>query len=183
MRQSRSKPAQPARIAKAPEPFLRSSSPSTLSLDIIDEMVQIKVEGFDGPLDLLLDLIDHEKLDITALSLAEITDQYWREIDTPGAFEPDALAEFIAVGSKLVYIKSSALVNGSRPAASDLRDQIDEAAGELTALLEDHKRFKDAVDLFRQLEEEGRRTYSRAAPVKSVPLPPGLEGVTFDTLL
>src|SRR5437867_12601286 len=105
MRQSRSKPAEPIKIAKLPEPFLRSSSLSTLSLDIIDEMVQIKVEGFDGPLDLLLDLIDHEKLDITALSLAEITDQYWREIESTDAFaqtgerllEPDALAEFIAV--------------------------------------------------------------------------------------
>src|SRR2546425_3789726 len=123
MRQLRPKPARPARMAKPPEPLLRSSSPSTLSLDIIDEMVQIKVEGFDGPLDLLLDLIEHEKLDITALSLAEITDQYWREIESPGALaqtgnrllDPEALAEFIAIGSKLLYIKSAALVNGSRP--------------------------------------------------------------------
>src|SRR6266581_4190613 len=102
MRHPRPKAAQLAKTAKPPEPFLRSSSLSTLSLDIIDEMVQIKVEGFDGPLDLLLDLIDHEKLDITALSLAEIADQYWREIESPGALDPDALAEFIAVGSKLL---------------------------------------------------------------------------------
>ena len=40
------------------------------------EMVQIKVDGFDGPVDLLLDLIERQKLDITLLSLAEVTDQY-----------------------------------------------------------------------------------------------------------
>jgi hypothetical protein len=50
-------------------------------------------------------------------------------------------------------------------------------------MLADHKRFKDAVDLFRQLEEEGRRTFARMGPVRNVPLPPGLEGVTLDTLL
>ena len=50
-------------------------------------------------------------------------------------------------------------------------------------MLEEHKRFKDAVDLFRQLEEEGRRTYARTTPVQGVLLPPGLEGVTLDTLL
>ncbi|MDO8616980.1 MAG: ScpA family protein [Dehalococcoidia bacterium] len=147
-------------------------------------MVQIKVEGFDGPLDLLLDLIEHKKLDITALSLAEVADQYWREIDgAEEGLDADTLAEFIAVGSKLLYVKSCALLPSAEPPAGDLRERIDEAAGELTDLLEEHKRFKDAVDLFRQLEEEGRRTFARAAPVKNVLLPPGLEGVTLDTLL
>ena len=161
----------------------RSSSPVTLLLNIMSEMVQISVEGFDGPVDLLLDLIDRNQLDVTALSLAEVTDQYWQEIQNGEGIEPDVLAEFIGVGSKLLYIKSCALLPGARAPAGDLREQIEEAAGELTQLLEEHKRFKDAVDLFRQLEEEGRRTYARAAPLKNVPLPPGLEGVTLDTLL
>lgn len=147
------------------------------------EMVQIKVEGFDGPLDLLLDLIDRRRLNITVLSLAEISDQYWQEIQSAEGIEPDVLAEFIGVGSKLLYIKSCALLPGAEPASGDLRNRIEEAAGELTELLEEHKRFKEAVELFRQLEEEGRRTFARVAPVKNVPLPPGLEGVTVDTLL
>ncbi len=147
------------------------------------EMVQIQVDGFSGPLDLLLDLIDRRRLDVTLLSLAEVTDQYWREIESVQAIEPDALAEFIAVGSKLLYIKSCALLPGAEPPSADLRERIEEAAGELTELLEEHKRFKDAIELFRSLEEEGRRTFARVAPVKNVPLPPGLEGVTVDTLL
>ncbi len=152
-------------------------------VDIMGEMVQIKVEGFDGPLDLLLELIDREQLNITALSIAEVADQYWREIESAQEFEPDTLAEFINVGSKLLYIKSCALIPSAEPPSSDLREQIEEAAGELTRMLEEHKRFKDAVDLFRQLEEEGRRTYARVTPVQGMLLPPGLEGVTLDTLL
>jgi segregation and condensation protein A len=146
------------------------------------EMVQVTVEGFSGPVDLLLELIDQNQLDVTALSLAEVTDQYWREIEA-GEMDPDVLAEFITIGSRLLYIKSCALLPGAREPAADLREEIDTAAEELTNLLEEHKRFKDAFDLFRQLEEEGRRTFARTAPVRSVPLPPGLEGVTLDTLL
>jgi segregation and condensation protein A len=147
------------------------------------EMVQIKVENFSGPIDLLLDLIDREELDITALSLAEVTDQYWKEIETEGTDDPDVLAEFINVGSKLLFIKSCALLPSAKPPDADLDTEIDQTAEELAAMLADHKRFKDAVDLFRQLEEEGRRTFARMAPVRNVPLPPGLEGVTLDTLL
>jgi segregation and condensation protein A len=146
------------------------------------EMVQVSVDGFNGPVDLLLELIDKNELDITALSLAEVTDQYWKEIED-GEMEADVLAEFIGIGSRLLYIKSCALLPGAREPAADLRDEIDTAAEELTHLLEEHKRFKDAFDLFRQLEEEGRRTFARTAPVRNVPLPPGLEGVTLDTLL
>jgi segregation and condensation protein A len=145
-------------------------------------MVQVTVEGFSGPVDLLLELIDQNQLDVTALSLAEVTDQYWKEIEA-GEMDSDVLAEFINIGSRLLYIKSCALLPGAREPAADLREEIDTAAEELTHLLEEHKRFKDAFDLFRQLEEEGRRTFARTAPVRNVPLPPGLEGVTLDTLL
>jgi len=127
------------------------------------EMVQISVQGFSGPVDLLLDLIDNQQLDITALSLAEVTDQYWRELET-AELDADTLSEFINIGSRLLYIKSCALLPGARQPAADLNAEIDQAAEELTQMLEEHKRFKDAFDLFRQLEEEGRRTFARMTP-------------------
>lgn len=159
-----------------------SSWHKLFALSIMGEMVEVTVEGFSGPVDLLLELIDQNQLDVTALSLAEVTDQYWKDIESR-EMEADVLAEFIGIGSRLLYIKSCALLPGAREPAGDLREEIDTAAEELTHLLEEHKRFKDAFDLFRQLEEEGRRTFARAAPVRNVPLPPGLEGVTLDTLL
>jgi segregation and condensation protein A len=147
------------------------------------EMVDIHVENYSGPVDLLLDLIDREELDVTALSLAEVTDQYWKEIEGNGSKDPDTLAEFINVGSKLLYIKSCALLPSARPPSADLEDELEQTTEELAQMLEEHKRFRDAVDLFRQLEEEGRRTFARTAPVRNIPLPPGLEGVTIDSLL
>lgn len=147
------------------------------------EMVQVHVDGYSGPVDLLLELIDRNELDITALSLADVADQYWKEIEASGEMDADDLSEFINLGSRLLYIKSCALLPGARPPAADIRDELEQATEEVAAMLEEHKRFRDAVDLFRQLEEEGRRTFARMAPVKNVPLPPGLEGVTLDTLL
>src|SRR6266508_64392 len=162
---------------------LSSSWPEAFRIAILGEMVQIQVDGFSGPIDLLLDLIDRNQLNVTTLSLAEVTDQYWREIESEGGVDAETLSEFIAVGSKLLYIKSCAIIPGAEPPSQDLRERIEQAAGELSAMLEEHRRFKDAVELFRQLEEEGRRTYGRVAPGKGVPLPLGLEGVTLDTLL
>ena len=169
------------KIRKTPNQISTSHWSDTFAIDILGQMVQIAVEGFSGPIDLLLDLIDRKQLDITVLSLAEVTDQYWREMES-AELDPEALSEFLNVGSRLIYIKSCALLIAPEP-KPDINEQLDEAASELTELLEEHKRFKDAVDLFRQLEEEGRRTFARAAPVKNIPLPPGLEGVTVDTLL
>jgi segregation and condensation protein A len=162
---------------------LSSSWPEALRIAILGEMVQIQVEGFSGPIDHLLELIESKELNVTALSLAEVTDQYWQDIESNGGMDAETLAEFIAVGSKLVYIKSCAIIPGAEPPDGDLGERIELAAGELTALLEEHKRFKEAVEMFRQLEDEGRRTYGRVAPGKRVQLPPGLEGVTIDTLL
>ena len=170
------------RKAKSHNQMPGSSWQKLFSLSIMGEMVQVTVEGYSGPVDALLELIDQNQLDITALSLAEVTDQYWKELEA-SEMEPDTLAEFITIGSRLLYIKSCALLPGAREPAADLREEIDTAAEELTNLLEEHKRFKDAFDLFRQFEEEGRRTFARTAPVRNVPLPPGLEGVTLDTLL
>jgi len=172
-----------SRIPKVKEDIHEPNSlPGQFAIRIMGEMVEIKVEGFSGPVDTLLELIDNQQLDICALSLAEVTDQYWREIETR-EMDADTLSEFINIGSRLLYIKSCALLPGARQPAADLRGEIEMASEELAALLQDHKRFKDAVDLFRQLEEEGRHTFARMAPVRNVPLPPGLEGVTLNTLL
>lgn len=144
-------------------------------------MLEIRVDGFQGPLDLLLELIEKEQLDITALSLAQVTDQYWQHIESDN-LEPDALADFIAIGAKLLFTKSCALLPSAAPPQQDRRR--DEDAGEqLARMLQQYRQFKEAALLFRELEEKGRRAYPRLAPPKNITLPPGLKGVTLDTLL
>ena len=103
-------------------------------------MLELKVDGFSGPLDLLLDLIEREQLDITVLSLAQVADQYWQHVESNGGLEPDALADFILIGSRLIYIKSCALLpSASPPKAEPLRDEGDVAA-ELARMVEEYKR-------------------------------------------
>jgi segregation and condensation protein A len=146
-------------------------------------MLELKVDGFSGPLDLLLDLIEREQLDITALSLAEVADQYWQHVEYQQDLEPDALAEFIVVGSKLLYIKSCALLPSAGPPKEELRRDDGDGAAELTRMVEEYKQFRDAAEILSDLEEKGRRTYTRLAPGSDIPLPPGLQGVTVDTLM
>jgi len=146
-------------------------------------MLELKVDGFSGPLDLLLDLIEREQLDITVLSLAQVADQYWQHVESNGGLEPDALADFILIGSRLLYIKSCALLpSASPPKEEPLRDE-GEVAAELARMVEEYKRFRDAAEILGELEEKGRRGYTRLAPGKEVPLPPGLQGVTVDGLM
>ncbi len=146
-------------------------------------MLELKVDGFSGPLDLLLDLIEREQLDITALSLAQVADQYWQHVQSQEELEPDALSEFILVGSKLLYIKSCALLPSASPPKEELRRDEAEVAAELARMVEEYKRFRDAAELLGELEEKGQRAYTRLAPGKEIPLPPGLQGVTVDTLM
>ncbi len=70
----------------------------------------VKLQQFEGPLDILLDLIEKEKLDISQLSLATVTDDYLKHLDANPEIPPEELADFLTVAAKLLYIKSQALL-------------------------------------------------------------------------
>ena len=70
---------------------------------------KIDIGQFNGPLDLLLQLIEKEELDITTISLAKIADEYFSYIKAH-EFNPIELADFLVVASRLIYIKSKALL-------------------------------------------------------------------------
>jgi segregation and condensation protein A len=74
-------------------------------------MLEVKTEKFEGPLDLLLNLIEKEKLDITQISLAKITDSYLKEISEMER-SGEEMAEFLVIAAKLLYIKSRELLPG-----------------------------------------------------------------------
>ncbi|MGQ9572873.1 MAG: segregation and condensation protein A [Dehalococcoidia bacterium] len=145
-------------------------------------MFELKLSVFQGPLDLLLDLIEKEELDITAVSLAQVTDQYWAHLRSAEGLDPEALGEFIVLGARLLYIKSRALLPEMR--ASQREEDRRDVGEALAEMLVEYKRFREAAEAFRDLEEQGRRTYPRlAAPSKDFLLPPGLKGVTLEGLL
>jgi len=128
---------------------------------------QVKLPLFEGPLDLLLHLIEKQELDITAISLAQVTDQYLEHLNHAEELNPDSLASFVVVAAKLLVIKSAALLP-SRP----LSPREEEAADELTTALLEYQLFRRAADRLRSIEESGARMYSRVAPPPLTPVAP-----------
>ena len=114
---------------------------------------------YDGPIALLLHLIERRELDITEVSLVAITDQYLRAIETIEDIEPEALAEFLAVAARLLYIKSRGLL--PQPADEEAEEKPSEG---LIQQLLDYRCFKAATDELRLRSEIGLRTSARLTP-------------------
>ncbi len=73
-------------------------------------MIEVKIRQFEGPLDLLLQLIEQNQLDISTVSLAEVTEQYLGALTGVEQRHPDELADFLVVAAKLLLIKSRVLL-------------------------------------------------------------------------
>ena len=144
---------------------------------------RIDLPVFSGPLDLLLHLIERAELDITAISLAHVTEQYLNQVEVLKENKIEQLIDFLVIGARLVLIKSRALL--PRPAAPPATNEEEEDPAEaLIRQLQQYKQFKEVAQWLHNREEQGLRSYLRVAP----PLfrPEGkldLTGITVQTLL
>ena len=140
----------------------------------------VSLAGFEGPLDLLLHLVEQARLDITAISLVQVTGQYLAYMRAEDRIDHRALADFVVIGARLIELKSRALlpVPPPQPAVEDEPDPAD-----LVALLREYQRFKEVAVLLRGREEDGMRGFPRLAPAPDVPSQPGLNAVTLDRLM
>src|SRR4026208_520884 len=115
---------------------------------------------YDGPLDLLLNLIEHAELDITSVSLAMVTDQYLAYINGLEQTNADEISAFIVIAAKLLQIKSEALL--PRPPT---RGPGEEDAGRsLVDQLKLYKRFKEIGGWMNERQEGNLRNYLRNCP-------------------
>ncbi|OQA44310.1 MAG: Segregation and condensation protein A [Chloroflexi bacterium ADurb.Bin325] len=126
-----------------------------------DDAYIVNLPVFEGPLDLLLQLIERAKLDISVVSLAQVTDQFLDHVRALPDVPASVLAGFLTVAARLVWIKSRLLLPQPRQADEEVEEDPGEA---LARQLREYKRFKEAADALRAIEAEGRRTYGRAAP-------------------
>jgi segregation and condensation protein A len=97
----------------------------------------VKLEKFEGPLDLLLQLIEAEKLDISQISLAKVTDEYVHRLQEQPDLPPEELADFLVIASRLLYIKSRLLL-------PFLNIGDEEPIGDLESQLKIYKEYLDA---------------------------------------
>lgn len=140
----------------------------------------VRLPVFEGPLDLLLHLIEGRKLDITKVSLAEVTDQYLEYISQLDQLEPEKLADFLVIAAKLLLIKSRMLLP-QPPAEPD--DEEEDVGDELVRRLIEYRRFKSAAQQLRFREEQGLRAHVRLVPPPHPERAVSLESVSLDALL
>jgi segregation and condensation protein A len=141
---------------------------------------QVSLPVFEGPLDLLLHLIEREELDITEVSLAQVTNQYVEYLAQISERNPDNLADFLVVAAKLLLIKSRVLL--PQPPSSTRSEEEDDGEDLVRRLIE-YKKFKAAARTLAEIEAKGLHSYIRLAPAPRLERSVDLEDVTLDDLL
>lgn len=127
---------------------------------------QVATPVYQGPLDLLLQLIERAELDITKLSLARVTDRYLAYIERLPELSAEEVSGFLVIAAKLIQIKSESLLPQA-PA----RDMGEEDPGEeLARQLRLYRQFKHIAQSLNTFQKQNKRTYTSLAPV------PELEG-------
>lgn len=145
------------------------------------EGYQISTEVYEGPLDLLLELIERAELDITQLALAQVTDQYLEYLHALQERNAAEVSAFLVIAARLLQIKSAALL--PRPPA-ELAATDEEDPGEaLARQLIIYKRFKELAILLDERVSAGLHTYLRVAPPPKVEGKVDLTGITLDDLV
>lgn len=119
----------------------------------------VELPLYEGPLDLLLELIERAELDITKISLAAVADQYLDYLQSVSG-NLDDLSFFLVVAARLLQIKSEALLPRPPEREPGEEDPGDELARQLVA----YKKYKQIAILLSQREKAGLRTFLRSAP-------------------
>jgi segregation and condensation protein A len=138
----------------------------------------VQTPVYEGPLDLLLNLIEHAELDITAVSLAMVTDQYLAYINSLEQINADEISAFLVIASKLLQIKSEALL--PRPPERHSEEDVGQS---LVDQLKLYKRFKEIGGWLLERQQKNLRTYLRLAPPPKVEAKLDLSNVTLDKLV
>lgn len=141
---------------------------------------QVRLAVFEGPLDLLLHLIEREELDITRVSLSRVTDQYLEYLEAMEKLVVDDLADFVMVAARLILIKSQALL----PRPPTTTPEEEDAGEELIRQLIAYKQFKQVAQQLEERHAQGQRSYIRLAPAPRIEAGiEHLDPVSLDALL
>lgn len=145
---------------------------------------RVKIDSFEGPFDLLLQLVARQKVDVAAISITEVTDQYLEYIDRMTEFDLDVASDFLLVAATLLEIKAASLLPGEQQyIGEDIDDLSPEEARELlVARLLAYKQFKNvAAELAARMESVSRMHPRQAGleePFVGL-MPDYLEGLTL----
>jgi segregation and condensation protein A len=152
--------------------------------------IVVRLPVFEGPLDLLLHLIEKRQMEITTISLVAVTDQYLEYLNQ---WETEALplanmAAFVSIAARLLYIKSQSLL--PQTTKEETRSEMENAvtmAEELQRHLVEYKLAKEIAMTLRQREEAGLQTHTRSSLLAGIEAhlawnPPTLTGLEVQAL-
>jgi segregation and condensation protein A len=135
--------------------------------------LDLELEVFHGPFDLLLTLVLKEEIDLLEVDLAEVVLAYVDHLEQRGELDLEATTEFLVLIAALLELKSRLMLPGADEEGFDLEPA--EAAEELLARMLEYRRYRSAAEfLHGRLEEESGYRY------RSAPLPPELRRVSLD---
>ncbi len=150
---------------------------------------RVQTQAFSGPFDLLLQLVSRQRVDIGAISISEVADQYLAEVERMGELDLDVASDFVLVASTLLDIKAASLVPEDAPVRSEDEDEddladlsADEAREVLIARLIAYKQFRNAAAALGGRMEAQARMHPRTAgpdPEFLNTMPDYLEGITL----
>lgn len=153
-----------------PFAVVRGEAVTQLPLDLYipPDALEVFLDAFEGPLDLLLYLIRKQNLDVLDIPIAEITRQYMEYVDLMKQAQLELAAEYLVMAAMLAEIKSRMLL--PRPAESE-EDQEDPRA-QLVRRLQEYERYRDAAQSIDERPRVGRELYLVALEPETRPVAP-----------
>lgn len=140
-------------------------------LYIPPDALEVFLEAFEGPLDLLLYLIKRQNLDILDINVAEITQQYMAYVNMMSAMQFELAAEYLLMAAMLAEIKSRLLL----PRSADVEEDEEDPRAQLIRRLQEYERFKQAAEEIDEMPRMSRDLFqAKAEPPEfesTVPLP------------
>jgi segregation and condensation protein A len=145
---------------------------------------KVKLELFEGPLDLLLYLIKKEEIDLCDIPIAKITDQYLEYLELMKLLDLDIAGEFLVMAATLIHIKSKMLLPPDETEGAE-QEEADPRA-ELVKRLLEYKKFKEAASELSHMETHQKNFFSRVGPGFEIPDAPAnddfFEATLFDLI-
>ena len=134
---------------------------TTPASDATSPIYSVKLEGFEGPLDLLLHLIQKEEMDIYDIQIAQITDRYLEYVNLMEQLDLDVASEFLVMAATLLHIKSQSILPQLTPDAEyTVGDQE-----QLVRQLLEYKQFKEAAQILDVYAEQQTLIYTRSPKI------------------
>lgn len=141
---------------------------------------KVKLEVFEGPLDLLLYLIKKNEIDIYDIPIAAITEQYLEYIELMRMLDLNIAGEFLVIAATLIHIKSKMLLP---PDEKDLLPEEEEdPREELVRRLVEYKKFKEVAGILQDMEGQRKKMFTRDIPFEVEPGEVFFEASLFDLI-